>query len=110
MANHFSEFDPFDLPPECRPLGAWAYFGLSILFAIPILGWIFLIVFSLSDANINRRNYARSYFCFLLLIAILLLVAFFTGALNGFIQAVSNGTLDQFFGQYFSFLPWVPKA
>lgn len=63
-----------NLPPEYRPLSPWAYFGLSILFAIPIVGFVFLIVFSFSKANINRRNYARSFFCSLLLALILFIV------------------------------------
>lgn len=55
------------IPPEYRPLGAWAYFGYSLLFAIPLVGFICLIVFSFSDSNINRRNFARSYWCALLI-------------------------------------------
>lgn len=103
MANHFSEYDAFNLPPEFRPLGAWAYFGLAILFNIPIIGLIFLIVFSLSDANINRRNYARAYFCALVVCAVLFAVLFFTGLLNEFVQTAADGKLIE----YFSFLPWV---
>ncbi len=57
------------------PLSAWAYFGLSILFSIPIVGFIFLIVYSVSDANINRRNFARSYWCALLIFAIVAVIA-----------------------------------
>lgn len=98
MANHFSEYDAFNLPPEFRPLGAWAYFGLSILFSIPLIGLIFLIVFSLSDANINRRNFARAYFCGLIVLAIVFVVLFFTGALTSVIQAAANGELPAFFG------------
>ncbi len=55
------------LPPQYRPLGAWAYFGYSLLFAIPIVGFICLIVFSFNDSNINRRNYARSFWCVIVL-------------------------------------------
>lgn len=62
------------LPPKYRPLGAWAYFGYSILFSIPLVGFICLIVFSFSSSNINRRNFARSYFCVLLLVIILVVV------------------------------------
>lgn len=90
MADHFSEYDAFNVPPEFRPLGAWAYFGLTILFSIPLIGLIFLIVFSFSDANINRRNFARSYFCFFLIFIILMIVAFFTGTLTTVIEAVLN--------------------
>lgn len=48
-------------PDVFKPLSPWAYFGLSILFSLPVVGFIFLIIFSVSDANINRRNFARSY-------------------------------------------------
>ncbi len=46
-----------------RPLSPWAYFGYSLLFSIPLIGFIFLIIFSFNSRNINRRNYARSFFC-----------------------------------------------
>ena len=57
-------------PERFRPLSPWAYFGYTILFSIPVVGLICLIVFSLSDTNINRRNFARSYFCALVLLLI----------------------------------------
>ena len=60
------------LPDQYRPLSPWAYFGLSILFSIPVIGFVFLIIFSFNKKNINRRNYARSYFCGLLLFVIIL--------------------------------------
>ena len=65
------------LPPKYRPLSAWAYLGYSILFAIPLFGYICLIVFSFSNSNINRRNFARSYFCVLLLTVIIIAVCGF---------------------------------
>ena len=74
----YREFTESDLPEKYRPLGAWAYFGYGLLFAIPIVGFICLIVFSLSDTNINRRNYARSFWCVLviaLIIAVILSVS-----------------------------------
>ena len=36
------------LPEKYRPLGAWSYFGLSLLFSVPVVGFIFLIIFSIS--------------------------------------------------------------
>ena len=53
-----------------RPLSPWAYFGYSLLFAIPLVGLILLIILSFSAKNINLKNYARSYFCKLALILI----------------------------------------
>ncbi len=65
-----------DLPKKFRPLSAWAYFGYSILFAIPLVGLIFLIIFAVGgeNANVNRRSYARSYFCALLIGVIIFIV------------------------------------
>ena len=74
-------FDQAGLPRKYRPLSAWEYWGLGILFAIPLIGFIFLIVFSFSDKNINRRSFARSYFCSLVLVIIILAVLAATGVL-----------------------------
>ena len=65
----YNDFDANNLPSQYRPLGAWAYFGYMILFSIPVIGFILLIVFSFNNSNINRRNFARSYWCIFLLIA-----------------------------------------
>lgn len=62
------------VPEQNKPLSPWAYFGLQLLFCIPIVGFIFLIIFSCNGSNINRRNYARSYWCALLIYAIVILV------------------------------------
>ena len=56
-----------NLPEKYRPLSPWAYFGYTLLFSIPVIGFIFLIIFSISGANINRRNFARSFWCSLVL-------------------------------------------
>ena len=103
MASHFSEFDPFDVPPEFRPLGAWAYIGYSLLFSLPVVGWIFVIVFSFSGSNINRRNYARSHLIVLLISAIILVVLYFTGLLS---QAIVNAYGDA----YPSYLGWIVRS
>lgn len=63
-----------NIPSEYRPLSPWAYFGYGILFNIPIIGFILLIIFSLDNININRRNYARSYWCIYILVIIFIIV------------------------------------
>ena len=67
------------LPPQYRPLGAWAYFGYSLLFSVPVVGVICLIIFSISGSNINRRNYARSFWCVYVLAAIVAVVLWALG-------------------------------
>ena len=78
----------YDGPEQFRPLSPWGYLGYSILFAIPVVGLILLIVFSLSDANINRRSFARSFFCGMLLGLILFVVLLLTGLLPGISEAI----------------------
>lgn len=58
------------IPPEYQPMGAWAFFWLRILFAIPVVGLVFLIIFSFSGGNLSRRSFARSYWCGLLIVGI----------------------------------------
>ncbi len=69
-----------------KPLSPWAYFGLSILFSLPVVGFIFLIIFSVSDANINRRNFARSYWCIYVIIAVAAVVAVASGVTIGSLE------------------------
>ena len=96
MANHFSEFDAFNVPPEFKPVGCFGYIGLDILFAIPIIGWIFLIVFCFSDANINRRNYARAQVLGFLISVVICVVLVLTGVADQAFQAAQAGQVPEF--------------
>lgn len=62
----------------------WGYFGYELLFSIPCVGFILLLVFSLGGTrNIILRNFARSYFCFLIIVAVLVaILAISTGILS----------------------------
>lgn len=57
-------------PEEYRPISMWGYFGYEILFSIPCIGIIALIICAFSK-NINVRNFARSYFCAIILFLIM---------------------------------------
>ena len=63
-----------NIPSELQPLSAWAYFGYTILFSIPIIGLVFLVIYAFNDSNINRRNFARSYFCSLLVAVVIFVI------------------------------------
>lgn len=78
------------LPERLRPLSPWAYFGYNLLFSIPIVGFILLIVFSCSSANINRRNYARSFWCILVLAAIIAIIVLIILAATGGLYSLSR--------------------
>ena len=79
------------LPPQYRPLSAWAYFGYSLLFSIPLVGFICLIVFSISDANVNRRSFARSYWCWFVIALIVVLILALTGGFAAVTDSLRYG-------------------
>ena len=74
-----NEFEQQYLPEADRPLSPWTYFGLSILYALPLVGWAFLIAHAVASRNVNKRNYARSFFCIYILAAVLILLLSFAG-------------------------------
>lgn len=64
-----------NIPEDYRPISMWGYFGYELLFSIPLVGFILLLVFSFGGTrNLNLRNFARSYFCYLIIIAVLVII------------------------------------
>ena len=61
--NKYEREEVSALPEKYKPMGAWGYWGWSFLFSIPLIGFIILIATAIGSTNINRRSYARSYFC-----------------------------------------------
>ena len=43
------------------PISPLGYIGYNLLFGLPLIGIIMIFVFSFSNGNINRKNFARSY-------------------------------------------------
>ena len=62
------------IPESYRPLSAWAYFGLQLLYAVPLLGWVCLICRAIGSRNINERNCARSFSCVYIVVIVLVIV------------------------------------
>ena len=67
------------VPEEYKPMGAWAYFGYSLLFSIPIVGLIVNLVLCFNKTNINKRNYARSFWCWYVIVAAAIIIAAASG-------------------------------
>lgn len=78
-------FKDYSGTEQFRPLSAWAYFGYTILFAIPIIGWFFLLVFTFSTKNYNRRSFARSRWCGLIIAGIVAAILMATGVGAGWL-------------------------
>lgn len=86
--NYMANNDYSNVPEELRPISMWGYFGYQLLFAIPCVGFIFLCVFALGGAkNVNLKNFARSYFCLLL---IGLVISVIVMLLGGGLAALSS--------------------
>ncbi len=68
---------------EYKPISAWGYIGYEILFAIPVVGFVFAIIFAIGAHNRNLRNYARSKFCMIILVCIIYGIAAVLGVLGG---------------------------
>ena len=80
----------YNVPAELTPISMWGYFGYSILFNIPVVGFIFLIIFAIGAKNVNKKNFARSYFCGIILALIIIgIVALIAGATGGFAALAS---------------------
>lgn len=73
--NYVNNQQPVNPGPEYQPISMWGYFGYQLLFAIPCVGFICLLIFSFGGTkNINLRNFARSYFCVMILAIILVVI------------------------------------
>ena len=68
---------------QYRLLSPWAYVGYGILFTLPVIGWILAIVFALNADNLNRRNFARGYWCGVLVAVIVVVILSIAGMVMG---------------------------
>lgn len=63
------------LPPEYRTVSIGQYIGYTLLFSVPVIGFIMLLVTAFgSDKSISLKNFAKSYLVFY---AIALILSFF---------------------------------
>ena len=89
------------IPNQYKPLSPWAYIGYNILFAIPILGFIMMLVFAFdSSNNLNRRNYSRSVLYARIIVVVLLLIIVGIALLGGLAIASGSSTSSLFESMY----------
>ena len=68
---------------DYTPITMWGYFGYSLLFTIPLVGFILVLVFSFGGTKkINLRNFSRSYFCWLIVGIVIGIIIALTGGLG----------------------------
>lgn len=84
-----SEDFNFNIPEEYRPISMWGYFGYELLFSIPCIGFVLLLVFAFGGTkNKNLRNFARSYFCYFIIVMILVAIFIVLGGGLGAAEAM----------------------
>ena len=80
-----------NIPEEYKPISMWGYFGYEILFSIPCVGFIFLLVYAFGGTkNLNLKNFARSYFCFLIIVAVIMFILVSIAGFTGISSAISH--------------------
>ncbi len=57
-------------------MGTGAYIGYSLLFSIPLVGWIICIITAFGGSNLNKRNFARAMLVFLIIGVIVSILLF----------------------------------
>ena len=67
------------IPASHKPIRAWGYVGYRILFNIPVIGWLIWLFKALGAKNKNVKNFARSYFCEVVLALIVAVVLALAG-------------------------------
>ena len=88
--NYAPQPNPYNsVSPYYRPIKPWGYIGYMLLYGLPLIGIIMLIVNALSEDNINKRNFARSY---LWLMLISLIISIFITILWVIIIAVAGAS------------------
>ncbi len=76
-----------NLNDEIRPISMWGYLGYQILFAIPLVGFIMLLVCALGGSrNVNVRNFARSYFCVAIIVVVIVALMAMSGVGYGLLS------------------------
>jgi len=80
-----------NVPSEYKPISMWEYFGYELLFGIPVIGFIILLVFAFGGSgNINVKNFARSKFCYVILLFVIFVVLAAIGMATGAAQSIAD--------------------
>lgn len=73
-APNFYQGSPYFPNAANKVAGVGTFFGLQLLFSLPIIGWIACIICAFAPENQNVKNYARATLIWLLIAVVLTLV------------------------------------
>ena len=93
--------------PTSKVVGTGAYFGLMLLFAIPIIGQIACLIMAFAPKNKNIKHFARAQLIWMVIAIVLIgilvaLITLLTNSLMDYINQLTDGQFSDFgdlFGQ-----------
>ena len=93
--------------PTSKVVGTGAYFGLMLLFALPIIGFIACIIMAFAPKNKNIKHFARAMLIWTVIAVVLLgilvaVISLLTNSLMDYINQLTDGQFKDFgdlFGQ-----------
>ena len=93
--------------PTSKVVGTGAYFGLMLLFALPIIGFIACIIMAFAPKNKNIKHFARAMLIWTVIAVVLLgilvaVISLLTNSLMDYINQLTDGQFSDFgdlFGQ-----------
>ena len=93
--------------PASKVVGTGAYFGLMLLFAIPIIGQIACLIMAFAPKNKNIKHFARAQLIWMVIAIVLIgilvaVISLLTNSLMDYINQLTDGQFSDFgdlFGQ-----------
>lgn len=89
---------PADAPPAGRNgvVGTGWFFGMMLLFAIPVIGWLACLITAFAAKNESKKHFARAMLIWLIIGLVLAVVGYFVfrwlgGAITDYINAEFGG-------------------
>ena len=68
---------PVYAPQNLTAVGTSWYFGMMLLFAVPVIGWILCLVTAFTNKNPSKKNFAKAMIIWLVIGLIISIVLFF---------------------------------
>lgn len=89
---------PAEAPPAGRNgiVGTGWFFGMMLLFAIPVIGWLVCLITAFASKNESKKHFARAMLIWLIIGLVLAVVGYFVfrwlgGAITDYINAEFGG-------------------
>ena len=85
---------------ESKVVGTGAFFGMMLLFAIPVIGWLACLIMAFAPKNKNIKHYARAMLIWIAVGLVFAVIGYFVfrwlgGALLDYINQATDGAFGE---------------